>query len=40
MTFSATFLETIVYGALVWCGLSALGLGAMLVRDIARGESW
>ena len=40
MTFSAGFLSFLVYGSLIWCGASALGLGALLVRDIVRGESW
>lgn len=40
MTFSAEFLEFIVYGALAWCALSALALAGLLLRDLARGESW
>ncbi|MEZ5743428.1 MAG: hypothetical protein R3D89_06805 [Sphingomonadaceae bacterium] len=40
MTFSSGFLSILVYGALIWCALSAIGLGALLVRDMSRGESW
>lgn len=40
MMFSAGFLEVIVYGALIWCGASALGLLGMLVRDLSRGATW
>lgn len=40
MSFSATFLAVIVYGALGWCAVTAVGLGALLVRDISRGETW
>lgn len=40
MTFSAGFLEVIVYGSLIWCAISVIGLTATLVRDILRGETW
>ena len=40
MSFSATFLAVIVYGALGWCAVTEVGLGALLVRDISRGETW
>ncbi len=40
MSFSATFLGIIVYGALIWCALTAVGLGALLIRDIAKGDTW
>ncbi len=40
MTFSSGFLTFLVYGALIWCAISSLALGAMLVRDLMRGESW
>lgn len=38
--FSANFLTLLVYGSLIWCALSAIALGAMLLRDLLRGESW
>ena len=38
--FSAAFLTALVYIALIWCALSSVGLLAMLLRDIAKGESW
>ena len=40
MSFSATFLAVIVYGALGWCALTAVGLGTLLIRDLLRGETW
>lgn len=40
MTFSAGFLEIIIYGALIWCALTGLGLAGLLIRDAARGETW
>lgn len=40
MSFSPGFLGFLVYGALVWCALSALGLSFFLVRDLMRGEVW
>ena len=40
MTFSAGFMELLIYGALILCALSALSLGVMLLRDIMKGESW
>lgn len=40
MTFSATFLAVIVYGALGWCVVTAVGLGTLLVRDLVKGETW
>lgn len=40
MTFSTTFLAVIVYGALCWCAVTAVGLGALLVRDLSKGETW
>jgi len=40
MIFSSGFLTLLVYGSLAWCVLSALALGAMLLRDLLRGESW
>lgn len=40
MTFSAPFMTVLVYGALIWCAISAIGLGSILVRDIIRGEAW
>ena len=40
MTFSSGFLSFLVHGALIWCALSALVLGALLLKDILRGESW
>lgn len=40
MTFTAGFLEFIVYGSLIWCAGSAIALGGMLLRDIIRKESW
>jgi hypothetical protein len=40
MTFSTTFLSVIVYGSLAWCAITAVGLGALLLRDIVRGEIW
>jgi len=38
--FSADFLTMLVYGSLIWCTLSAIALGVMLLRDLLRGESW
>lgn len=38
--FSAGFLTMLVYSSLIWCALSAVALGAMLLRDLLRGESW
>ena len=40
MTFSEEFLAVLIYGSLIWCALSALGLAAMLVRDGRSGEIW
>ncbi|WP_268872977.1 hypothetical protein [Croceicoccus estronivorus] len=40
MTFSPGFLGLLVYGSLIWCALSAIGLTAFLVRDLMRGEVW
>ncbi|MBB3991819.1 hypothetical protein [Croceicoccus naphthovorans] len=40
MTFSAGFLEILIYGSLIWCGVSALALAAMLVRDGKAGDIW
>ena len=38
--FSSGFLTVLVYGALIWCALAATALAAMLIRDLAKGESW
>lgn len=38
--FSAAFLSLLVYGALVWCAVSAAALIGLLVRDLLRGTSW
>ena len=40
MSFSSEFLGFIVYGALICCGLTAIGLGTLLVRDITEGNIW
>lgn len=40
MSFSAGFLEVAVWTALIWCAISALGLGAMLLRDAKAGSIW
>ena len=40
MTFSSDFLGLLIYGALGWCALSAVGLAVFLLRDLARGEVW
>lgn len=40
MSFSADFLGFIVYSALIWSALTGLGLGALLIRDIAKGNIW
>lgn len=40
MTFSGGFLAVIIYGALIWCALTASGLVALLVKDLLRGETW
>ncbi|MED5547445.1 MULTISPECIES: hypothetical protein [Novosphingobium] len=40
MTFSSSFLALLVYGSLGWCMFTALGLAALLIRDIRRGEIW
>lgn len=38
--FTAPFLSFLIYGALIWCGLSAAGLTAMLIHDLLGGRSW
>ncbi len=40
MTFSAGFLTAIIYGALIWCALTGLGLATLLIRDLKNGEIW
>ena len=40
MSFSAQFLEVLIYGALIWCALTAIGLGALLIRDASSGSIW
>lgn len=40
MTFSVGFLEFLVYGSLAWCAMTAVGLGALLVRDARKGHIW
>jgi len=40
MTFSQGFLEVLIYVSLVWCAVSAIALGVMLVRDGKSGEIW
>ena len=40
MSFSAPFLSVIVYGALIWCALTALGLAGLLIRDFVKGRIW
>lgn len=40
MTFSPGFMELLIYGSLIWCAVSAIGLAAFLVRDLKRGEVW
>ncbi|WP_269430660.1 hypothetical protein [Novosphingobium malaysiense] len=40
MTFSAGFLTIIIYGALIWCALTGLGLATLLVRDLKNGDIW
>lgn len=40
MSFSQEFLTVLIYGSLIWCGLSALALAVMLVRDGKAGEIW
>lgn len=40
MTFSADFLAVLVYGSLAWCAITAIGLGALLVRDAKQGRIW
>ncbi len=40
MNFSSGFLTILVYVSLVWCAISAIGLTAMLIKDLLRGESW
>lgn len=40
MTFSVGFLTAIVFGSLVWCALAAIALAALLVKDLASGETW
>lgn len=40
MTFSTGFLGFLIYGSLVWCAISAIGLSAFLVKDLVRGEVW
>ncbi len=38
--FSPGFLTILVYASLIWCAFSGVGLAALLVRDIIKGESW
>ncbi|MCT2399938.1 hypothetical protein [Novosphingobium mangrovi (ex Huang et al. 2023)] len=40
MSFSAEFLSTIIYGSLIWCALTGLGLAALLIRDMKNGDIW
>lgn len=40
MNFSTGFLNLLIYGSLVWCAVSAIGLSAYLVRDLLKGEVW
>jgi hypothetical protein len=40
MIFSEGFLTAIVYGSLIWCALTALGLAVLLVRDFLSGGTW
>ncbi|WP_281179986.1 hypothetical protein [Croceicoccus bisphenolivorans] len=40
MTFSPGFLEVLIYGSLVWCAVSGIGLAVMLLRDGKSGEIW
>jgi len=40
MSFSAGFLEFIIYAALIWCSLTGLGLAVLLIRDLAKGNIW
>lgn len=40
MSFSAGFLEAIVWAALVWCAVSASALALMLVKDAKSGSIW
>lgn len=40
MSFSAGFLEVIIYGALIWCALTGVGLAALLIRDLSKGNTW
>lgn len=38
--FSPAFMSILVYGALVWCAISAIGLVVFLGRDFLNGEVW
>ena len=40
MTFSASFLSVLIYGSLILCAVSAIGLTAFLVKDLLKGEVW
>lgn len=40
MSFSAGFLEVVVWAALGWCAISATALAVMLVRDAKSGSIW
>jgi len=40
MTFSVGFLETIIYGSLIWCAIMAVSLGVLLIRDLMKGDVW
>lgn len=40
MSFSADFLSLLIYGSLIWCALTALGLGGLLIRDLVKGHVW
>ena len=38
--FSSGLLTILVYGSLIWTGISALALLTMLVRDFGQGRIW
>lgn len=40
MTFSEPFLSAIVYGSLIWCAVTGLGLAGLLIRDLLSGKTW
>ena len=38
--FSASFLETLIFTALILAGIAALVLAGMLIRDVIKKQVW